>query len=113
MTAVIMILLIAGCSEGPKEKYTSLCMKFAATDEQRESCKCMAREYDKILDEREFGAISAIMDRATEEIKKPDAGERNIPGYVDYEGIDQKVLVSAMQKIRPLREARVCSNVPR
>ncbi|MBM2830927.1 MAG: hypothetical protein HW411_1717, partial [Gammaproteobacteria bacterium] len=28
MTAVIMILLIAGCSEGPKEKYTSLCMKF-------------------------------------------------------------------------------------
>lgn len=73
----------------------------------------MAREYDKVLDEREFEAISAIMDRATEEIKKPDAGELNIPGYVDYEGIDQKVLVSAMQKIQPLREARVCSDVPR
>lgn len=113
MPVIMFFFVITGCSESPKGKYTSLCMKFAATDEQRESCKCMAREYDKVLDKQEFQAITDIMERATKELSKPGVDAFNMPGFVDYEGIDKQVLVSAIQKMKPLHQAKVCGYVSR
>ncbi len=103
-----MFLLLSGCSESPKGKYTRLCVEVAATDDQRESCRCMGREYDKVLDKQEFDAITMIMDKSVKELKGRNADMFNMPGYVDYEGVDKQVLLSAMKKMQPLHQARVC-----
>ena len=110
---ITFFLVIAGCSGSPKGKYSKLCMEVASTEKQRESCKCMAREYNKVLNKPEFEVITEIMERATSELKKPGADAFNMPGYVDYEGIDKQVLVSAIKKIQSLHQAHVCGYVSR
>jgi len=73
----------------------------------------MGREYDKVLDEREFELITLVMERATKVIENHGADAPTMPDYVDSEDVDKRVLMSAMQKMQPLHQARVCGYVPR
>lgn len=73
----------------------------------------MGREYDKVFNEQEFEAITVIMDKSVKELKGRNADMFNMPGYVDYEGVDKQVLLSAMKKMQPLHRARVCGYISR
>ena len=68
----------------------------------------MAKEYDKILDKAEFDAFTTMMARASKGVK--DIGDKlsNMQGYMEDDGIDKQVLISAMMKVQPLHNAHVC-----
>jgi len=105
---LVILYGISGCSEGPKGKYIRLCTDVSTTQKQIDSCKCMAKEYDKILDKAEFDAFTTMMARASKGVK--DIGDKlhNMEGYMEDDGIDKQVLISAMMKVQPLHNAHVC-----
>ena len=101
---------VVGCSESPKAKYIRLCLEVSTTDVQRDSCKCMAKEFDKILTRKEFEVTNIAMERTVKVIKEIGGvlSQTQIPGYLDDSGIDKQVLISGMQKMQPLHNAHVC-----
>jgi len=105
---LVILYGISGCSEGPKEKYIRICTGASTTQKQIDSCKCMAKEYDKVLDKEEFDAWTTMMERMNKVFKGIDNKLSNLQRYVDNSGIDKQVLISAMMKMQPLHNAHVC-----
>ncbi len=105
---LVILYGISGCSEGPKEKYIRLCTEVSTTQKQIDSCKCMAKEYDKILDKAEFDTLTTMMARASKEYMGIGNNLSNMQVYVDESGINKQVLISAMIKVQPLHNAHAC-----
>ncbi len=105
---LVILYGISGCSEGPKEKYIRLCTEVSTTQKQIDSCKCMAKEYDKILDKAEFDTLTTMMARASKGVKNIGDKLSNMQGYMEDDGIDKQVLISAMIKMQPLHNAHAC-----
>ena len=108
MFLLVILYGISGCSEGPKEKYIRLCTEASTNQKQIDSCKCMAKEYDKVLNKEEFDTFTTMMARASKGVKNIGDKLSNIQGYMEDDGIDKQVLISAMIKMQPLHNAHVC-----
>ena len=108
MFLLVILYGISGCSEGPKEKYIRLCTEASTNQKQIDSCKCMAKEYDKVLNKEEFDTFTTMMARASKGVKNIGDKLSNMQGYMEDDGIDKQVLISAMIKMQPLHDAHVC-----
>ncbi len=111
ITVVLLIVIlygVSGCSESPKAKYIRICTEVSTNQKQIDSCKCMAKEYNKVLNKEEYNAWTTTMERANKEYKGLDSNLSNMQGYVDDSGINKQVLISAMMKMQPLHNAHVC-----
>jgi len=108
MFLLVILYGISGCSEGPKEKYIRLCTEASTNQKQIDSCKCMAKEYDKVLNKEEFDTFTTMMARASKGVKNIGDKLSNMQGYMEDDGIDKQVLISAMIKMQPLHNAHVC-----
>ena len=105
---LVILYGISSCSESPKEKYIRHCTEVSTTQKQIDSCKCMAKEYDKVLDKEEFDAWTMMTKRMLKEYKSIDSKLPKRLGHVDDLGINKQVLISAMMKMQPLHDAHVC-----
>jgi hypothetical protein len=108
MFLLVILYGISGCSKNPKEKYIRICTEASTNQKQIDSCKCMAKEYDKVLNKEEFDVWTTMMERMNKEYKGIDNKLSNMQGYVDDSGINKQVLISAMMKMQPLHNAHVC-----
>ena len=108
----VFLVMSSGCSDGPREQYTNLCLNIAKTARQMQSCSCLAHEYGKVLTPDEFRTVNIMLDRAIQELKERDGNLANLPPDINREGIDEKVFISAMQKITLLQRSRICGYAP-
>ena len=99
---------LTGCSESPQEKYIRICAGLSSNQKQMDSCKCMAKEYDKVLNKEEFEEMVSFMGRGVKEARSIDGNLSNMSVYVDNTGINMELLKSAMLKMQPLHKAHVC-----
>jgi hypothetical protein len=112
VTFSVFLVLISGCSDGPRAQYTELCLNIAKTAKQMQSCSCLAHEYGKVLTTDEFQTVNIMLDRAIKDLKERDGNLANLPPDINREGIDEKVFISAMQKITILQRSRICGYAP-
>lgn len=77
-----------------------------------QSCSCLAHEYGKVLTTDEFQTVNIMLDRAIKDLKERDGNLANLPPDINREGIDEKVFISAMQKITILQRSRICGYAP-
>lgn len=112
VTLSVFLTINSGCSDGPREQYTDLCLNIAKTAKQMQSCSCLAHEYGKALTTDEFRTVNIMLGRAIQDLKESDGNLNNLPPDINRDGIDEKVFISAMQKITLLQRSRICGYAP-
>jgi hypothetical protein len=104
----VFLVINSGCSDGPREQYTNLCLNIAKSAKQMQSCSCLAYEYGKVLTTEEYRTVNKMLARAIQDLKERDGDLASLPPDINREGIDEKVFVSAMQKITILQRSQIC-----
>ncbi|MCG8380419.1 MAG: hypothetical protein MI865_13220 [Proteobacteria bacterium] len=109
----VFLLLVSGCSESLNhqaavEKYIKVCTEASTTRTQIDSCHCMALEYDKVLDKKEYDAFTAMMEITAKKTRFMAKGQPGMKMPLGTTGVDERALVSAMKKMQPLHKSGVC-----
>ena len=112
VTLSVFIMVNSGCSDGPREQYTNLCLNIAKTAKQMQSCSCLAHEYGEVLTTDEFRTVNIMLDRAIKDLKERDGNLNKLPPDINKEGIEEKVFISAMKKISVLQRSQICGYAP-
>jgi len=105
---ILVFAVISGCSEGPREQYTNLCLTIAKTAKQVQSCSCLAYEYGKVLTTEEYRTVNEMLARAINGLKEHNGDLASLSPVINREGIDEKVFINAMQKITVLQRSEIC-----
>ena len=112
VTLSVLLLLNSGCSDGPREQYTNLCINIAKTIKQAQSCSCLAYEYGKVLTTEEYRTVNTMLERSIQDLKERNGDLSDFPPEINKEGIDEDVFKTAMQKITLLQRSRICGYAP-
>lgn len=108
--ACTVLLFSPGCSDGPREQYTTLCVDVAKTARQRQACTCLAYEYGKALTPEEYRTVNIMLARSIEGLREKN-GKKD-PVTVDKTDIDKAVYMAAMKKIALLQRSGICGYNP-
>ena len=100
-------LFLYGCSDGPREEYTTLCVDVAKSARQRQACTCLAYEYGKALTPDEYRTVNTMLARSIKGLRENDESNDQ-PVTVDKTDIDKTVYLRAMKKIALLQRSGIC-----
>ena len=96
-----------GCSDGPREEYTTLCVDVAKSARQRQACACLAYEYGKALTPDEYRTVNTMLARSIKGLRD-NVGKSDDPVTVGKTDIDKTVYMTAMKKIALLQRSGIC-----
>lgn len=101
------VLFIYGCSDGPREEYTALCVDVSKTARQRQACTCLAYEYGKVLTPDEYRTVNIMLSRSIRGLRE-NRSNKDEAVSVDKTDIDETVYMEAMKKIALLQRTGIC-----